>query len=320
MLRRRLSMILAVMMLISLTTFIDLDAAGIRPGYMARVHMTKLSENIGPRVAGTEGERLASDYIKTALKSYGYAIQAQDFKYSTKRNGVSEIINSQNIIAIKPGISSKEIIVGAHYDSVDAGKGADDNASGVGVLLELAEQLKNIETPYTVKFIAFGAEEDWFKGSRHYVDEMTAVDKANVANMICIDSVAVGDYVYVYGDYGDEGVIRDFALNTADKLGLELRTQMGTKQYPAGTTGEFSDFAPFRSEGIPYTSFEATNWDLGAKDGYTQVSEEYGVNGEIWHTRFDNIKYIDKTFPGRCDSHLYTMVTVMKEILTKFNN
>jgi hypothetical protein len=95
---------------------------------------------------------------------------------------------------------------------------------------------------------------------------------------------------------------------------------MGTRQYPAGTTGEFSDFAPFRSAGIPYTSFEATNWDLGAKDGYTQVSEEYGVNGEIWHTRYDNIRYIDKTFPGRCDSHLYTMVTVLKEILTKFQN
>ena len=306
-------------LLLTLNTYlIGADANSQRLGLEARGHMEVLAEKIGPRVAGTDNEAKAGEYIINTLKTLGYEVQIQPFKYSVKRDGIATVINSSNIIAVKPGISKQELIVGAHYDSVDAGNGTDDNASGVGVLLELAKLIKNVETPYTVRFIAFGAEEDWFKGSRHYVDEMSSQQKSNTLNMICIDSVAVGDFLYVYGDFGSKGVIRDFALSTAKAQHLDLITQMGTKRYPAGTTGDFSDFSPFKDAGIPYTSFEATNWDLGAKDGYTQVNEIYGVDGEIWHTEYDNIAYIDKTFPGRCDSHLNTMVSVLKEVLTKY--
>jgi aminopeptidase-like protein len=318
-LKRFISIVIVVVILLTLNIYsIGAEAISQKAGLKARSHMEFLAKEIGPRVAGTENEAKAGEYIISTFKTLGYDVQIQPFKYSVKRNGEAEVISSANIIAVKPGISKQEIIVGAHYDSVDAGKGADDNASGVGVLLELAELVKNIETPYTVRFIAFGAEEDWFKGSRHYVDEMSNGQKSSIINMICVDSVAVGDFLYVYGDFGTKGVIRDFALDTAKTQNLDLITQMGTKKYPAGTTGDFSDFSPFKDAGVPYTSFEATNWGLGAKDGYTQVNENYGVSGEIWHTMYDNIEYIDKTFPGRCDSHLYTIVSILKEILTKY--
>jgi hypothetical protein len=89
-------------------------------------------------------------------------------------------------------------------------------------------------------------------------------------------------------------------------------------EYPAGTTGDFSDNAPFRQAGVPYAYFEATNWELGAKDGYTQVDPKFGKNGEIWHTQDDTLDYIEKTFPGRMDAHLKLFSTLLMDILTEY--
>ena len=56
-----------------------------------------------------------------------------------------------DVIAVKEGVSEEMIIFGAHYGSGNEGKGADDNASGVAVMLEAARMLKDVKTPYTIK-------------------------------------------------------------------------------------------------------------------------------------------------------------------------
>lgn len=82
-------------------------------------------------------------------------------------------MESQNIIAQLGNTNpyKKEIIIGAHVDSKINTPGASDNASGVGVMIELARYLKSIESnlDYTIKFIAFGAEEIGILGSRKYI-------------------------------------------------------------------------------------------------------------------------------------------------------
>ena len=95
-------------------------------------------------------------------------------------NGLSS--NQQNIVATLPGTSSHAgvIIIGAHYDSrtldpVDGSSlapGANDNASGVAILLELARVLSSRTWNQTVMFVAFAAEEQGRFGSRHFVQEM----------------------------------------------------------------------------------------------------------------------------------------------------
>jgi hypothetical protein len=108
-------------------------------------------------------------------------------------------------------------------------------------------------------------------------------------------------------------------LNFAQEHDLPLQTQSGENpEYPAGTTGDWSDHAPFKAAGIPYAYLEATNWTLGEKDGYTQVSTEYGEDGEIWHTEYDTLEYINSTFPGRIQERLSVFVTVLEAILTQF--
>jgi len=136
---------------------------------------------------------------------------------------------------------------------------------------------------------------------------------------INLDSLTVGDFAYVYSDRCDKGFLRDWTLEFAQTHGLTLQTQPGKNpRYPAGTTGDWSDHAPFKNAKIPYLYFESTNWTLGKKDGYTQVSEEYGEHGEIWHTQYDTSEYINANFPGRVQERLSLFVTVLQAVLTEF--
>jgi alkaline phosphatase isozyme conversion protein len=287
------------------------------PGEIALEHVKSIASEIGSRPAGTEKESQTAQYIVDTLDELGYTPETQPFTV-TGNNGV---VNFANVIAIKEGLSLQEIIVGAHYDSVQVGTGADDNASGVGVLLETAERIKDISTPYTIRFILFGAEEIGLEGSKSYASQMTEEQIHNTVAMINLDSLTVGDIAYVYGDAGDHGVIRNWALEFAKSQNLDLQTQPGNNpDYPPGTTDDWSDHAPFKALGIPYTYLESTNWTLGDKDGYTQVSPEYGVDGEIWHTKYDTLEYIDRTFPGRLQERLNLFVVVLEGILTKYQS
>jgi alkaline phosphatase isozyme conversion protein len=284
-------------------------------GQIAYAHVEAISEGIGPRVAGSAEETKTAQYIILEFEQLGYTSELRTFSATVK----GKTINSANVIAIKPGESRQEIIVGAHYDSVRSGKGADDNASGVAVILETAERLREQTTPYTIRFILFGAEEVQLQGSKYYVEHMTPDELQNTIAMINLDSLTAGDIAYIYGDEGERGVIRDWALDFAAQNQLTLQTQPGENpEFPAGTTCDCSDHAPFQLAGIQYAYFESTNWSLGNKDGYTQVSPEYGVDGEIWHTEFDILEYINATFPDRMQERLNLYVTLLEAILTEY--
>lgn len=285
------------------------------PGELALSHVRSMSNQIGPRPAGTWEEAQTAQYIVTTLERLGYRPEIQPFTVREK----DRAIDSQNLIALKQGLSPHEIIVGGHYDSVAAGKGADDNASGVGVMLEVAKRIKDVPTPYTIRFVFFGAEEIGLEGSKYYASQMMEQEIQKTLAMINLDSLIAGDVAYVYGDAGSQGAIRDWALQFAKAKDLDLQTQPGTKpEYPPGTTGDWSDHAPFKTLGIPYAYFESTNWMLGDQDGFIQVSPEYGENGKIWHTRYDTLEYIDTTFPGRIREKLSLFVIVLEGILTEY--
>ncbi|MBT2681967.1 M20/M25/M40 family metallo-hydrolase [Bacillus sp. ISL-35] len=283
-----------------------------KPGALAYEHTKYLSEEIGSRVTGTEGESLAKEYIKKQFEEMGYNPDVQEFSF-TKRGTT---LSSSNVIAYKKGKSSKQIIVGAHSDSVKTGKGADDNASGVGVMLEAAHVLQKVSTPYSIVFIAFGAEEGGLNGSNFYASQMTAAEINNTVGMINLDSLAVGDKMYVHGGAGDAGFIREQALNIAEKKKLDIGINPGLNEhYPAGTTGDWSDHAPFNELGIPFAYLESTNWEIGDLDGYEQTLEYGGV----WHTENDTLAFIETAYPGRIQERLSSYSQVLTELLKHFN-
>lgn len=262
-----------------------------------------------PEIPEETEEDTAGEAEEESVKEEAYV--AMQKKAKAKREAAPQYFN---VVATKPSLSDKVVIVGAHYDSVTRGGsvGADDNASGVGIMLEAAEILADMNTPYTIKFIAFAAEERGLLGSREYVANMSQEDKDNTVAMINLDSCIGGDFAYVYGGEGDSSWVREKALELAIALGLELRTNPGLNpDYPTGTAGDWSDHAYFRRAGIPYAYFEATNWEIGDKDGYDQTVRF----GPIMHTGRDNLDFIEREFPGRVEERLNTFVNVLTNLL-----
>lgn len=286
-------------------------------GEKARQHLAYLSDELGQRVAGSQTERQAREYIADQFESFDYVTEVQEFSVTEDDEGDSISLRSANVIALKPGRSEREIIVGAHYDSTDeAGLGADDNASAVGVMLEAAERIQELETPYTIRFIAFGSEEIGLNGSAAFVNQMTRAEIDNTIAMINMDSLAAGDNTYIYSDEGQNARLRDWTLAWAGQNSLDLQTIFNVDLTYNGYG--ISDYFAFQQVGIPFIYFEATNWDLGDQDGYTQVSQEYGDDGKIWHTRYDTLAYLDETFPGRVDAHLNLFTRCLLAILTQY--
>ena len=270
--------------------------------------------NIGPRVAGSAGETQAAQYIATVFTALGYSPENQPF---TAEAG-SKSITSANVIAVKKGNSAQEIIVGAHYDSTEAGPGSDDNASGVAVMLEVAKLVQSMPTPYTIRFIAFGAQESGLSGSYAYLNQMSQEEFENIIGMIDLDSLVAGDNAYVFSDEDQLSTVRDWAVVWATGNGFDLKTMQNVDLTDPATGKGFSDYAPFRDAGIPFAYFVTTNMTLGDKKGTTQVDPRYGENGVIRNTKYDTLTYLDTTFPGRVDAHLDLFISVLYSLLTQY--
>ncbi len=233
--------------------------AGPTAGTDAYEYMAELTDEIGPRVAGRSGERRAGERILQWFTDLGYVPDTQDFTFSAG----SASRSSRNIVAVKPGASAEQIVIGAHYDSVSAGRGAFDNATGVALMMQLADALRDASTPYTLVFVAFGAEEVGLRGSAHYVAEMSDQTKAETVLMINFDSVATGDRLYCYSSKDDPWPQLAFR-SVARQTDAFILTSPGLNaDHPYGTTGDWSDHVAFRKAGIPYLYLEATNWLLG---------------------------------------------------------
>ena len=105
-----------------------------------------LAGTIGERAAGTPGETVAADWIAQTLRTYGYQVTLQSFPIA--RFAVP--YTATNVIAVKPGAPGYgTLYIGAHFDTIFrptpewplGGPGANDNASGVAVMLETAARL-----------------------------------------------------------------------------------------------------------------------------------------------------------------------------------
>lgn len=187
--------------------------------------------------------------------------------------------NYCNIVAklLKPG-ATKQIIIGAHYD-VTRGEGAADNATGVAALYLTMKTLaaNASKIPFNITFIAFDGEEQGLLGSDFHVngyannthDGMSAEEIANTLVMFNIDSIAIGDNLYL--------MCENRHTNLADAI--LANGGIVEKPYARGTYGAYlggfgygyyeyvqgSDHTPFRLSGIPIAflfsgTYSASPW------------------------------------------------------------
>ncbi len=147
-----------------------------------------LSHKIGSRgYLQTNALQRTADYITSELKYYGYNIsfQSYEFQGNTYKNISAEIRGKK--------IPEKILVIGAHYDTVTGTPGADDNASGIAGLLEIARLLHSQSFDKTVRFVAFTLEEpplfrSKFMGSYVYAQSLKKKGE-DLEGMICLEMI-----------------------------------------------------------------------------------------------------------------------------------
>ena len=195
-----------------------------RVGYLA-------SDKLGGRSAGSKGDILARDYMVDLFEKSSSSVTIQEFEVITNRR-TQETAITYNVIGVLPGndpsLKDEFVIVGGHYDTTpnppkarrlffdNINNGADDNASGTAMVLELFEKYASTNShKRTLVFILFGGEELGLLGSKHYAENPTInLDKVQLmVNLDMIGRLDEDKNVYLGGvptAYGLDKAIKPF--------------------------------------------------------------------------------------------------------------
>lgn len=207
---------------------------------------------LGPRPAGSAAEARAAEHIARRLREIGLEPQVVTFSLP---NGKT----SRNVIATVPGTSSgRSVILGGHMDTKSPSPGANDNASGCGIMLELAAVLKDAPVAPDVRFVFFGSEEvlagmssdTHHLGSRHDARSLTANQRSDTAAMLSIDMVGRGDRFLVRNMRRGPQDVADDLLDLARRQGAGLSFERDP-----GKSG-WSDHEAYERLGIPVAWLE----------------------------------------------------------------
>ena len=213
-------------------------------GVAAKEWAAKIAR-IGPRPAGGANERRARAIVRRRLDTLGYAVRAQWVQLPNGRR-------SRNVIGQTPG--PLRVIIVAHIDGVHGTRAANDNASGVGVLLTVASQLAGKNG---VLVAALGAEErmvtgsSWHLGGRRLTRSLTPGHTAGVGLGVSIDLVGVGTPLNVRG--------LEARPNRSARMLLAAARRLGIRASYLRDTGQ-SDHDDLTRGGVPAAWIE-WRWD-----------------------------------------------------------
>lgn len=222
-----------------------------------------LAEEIGPREATSTAYRRALAWLEARFKAAGYQVTRQPLQVPAGTSwGVPVRAGTTwNLIATRPGFNSTapHRIIGAHLDTVPQAPGAEDNASGIAVLLGTAETQQD----NTTAFIAFGAEEPrgdgdnrHHYGSRAYVASMPPAQRTAMRGMVSLDRVGVGSVVPICNAQPNQVTVQ-----------RALQTAAARARVPARScTNRSSDHWSFVRAGLP-----------GARLGSTPYAEYHSA-------------------------------------------
>jgi aminopeptidase YwaD len=157
---------------------------------------------------------------------------------------VSQTLPSYNVVA-KPPDGTCQIVVGGHLDSVPAGPGANDNASGTSVVIEMARTRAARGQIDGVCYVLFGSEEIGLVGSAHYVESLTAAELEALEAMLNFDMLGVGDTWPLIGSPS----LTSIAVAEAQEIGVPYSVS-GALPENLG-----SDHSNFIARGVPSIIF-----------------------------------------------------------------
>lgn len=278
----------------SLTAGIDPDIEALMTGVSEQqlAAYVQTLENFGTRNTFSETQRddvgigaarrwIHDEFLR--VNSGALQVGYDDFVVNTE--GVAT--NQRNVVAILPGISDHQgaIVLSAHYDSragdVNDGAshapGADDNASGVALLLELARLMSTRSWNQTLIFAAFAAEEQGTFGSRHYVQDMMLDGRsfdAAINNDIVGGRPDIPQSIRVFSPGPNTSTSRQFARY------LQLIAEMYTPSFGVDVIdgldrqGRYSDHREFINAGVPAVRLTESEEDRNAQHGSADAGDK----------------------------------------------
>lgn len=249
--------------------------------------------NFGPRVVNSPEHAATKAYLIGKLKAFGATVEEQDFT-ATAYTGT--VLNATNIIGrYNPG-NPDRILLAAHWDTRHVAdsdlednpnaivNGADDGASGVGVILEIARQLGMSTPDIGVDIVFFDAEdygssgdaESWGLGAQHYAKNLGL---PKPAYGILLDMVGAENATFAYEQYS-----RENAMNVISKVWSIAHTLPYGKYFPKRNGGAVLDdhFFVMRYAGVPM--IDIINHRQDTETGFVPH----------WHTGEDNLDKISK--------------------------
>ena len=265
----------------------------------------KQQVDFGPRVPGTEAHKAAAAYFEKKFESFGAKVQVQEFEVTTFDN---QTMTLKNIIAsINPSVS-KRILLAAHWDSrpfadkdserqYEAIDGANDGASGVGVLLEIARSIAgNTKPDVGVDFILFDGE-DWGNDTAFHGDVPL---RDGWSSWWCLGSQYWSKNKHKPGYSAYYGIL----LDMVGAKNSQFHKEGGSLRYAPGIV----DKVWSRAQKIGYGGYFINQKQPGITDDHVFVNEfakipmidivhydpAHGYFGDYHHTHGDNIDIISK--------------------------
>ncbi|MBC9711551.1 M28 family peptidase [Streptomyces sp. TRM66268-LWL] len=205
-----------------------------------KAHLSQFSSiaaaNGGNRAHGRTGYKASLEYVKAKLDAAGFTTSVQQFTASGA--------TGYNLIADWPGGDPNSVLMaGSHLDSVSSGAGINDNGSGSAAVLETALAVSRAQLQPTkhLRFAWWGAEELGLLGSKHYVNNLPATERAKVSGYLNFDMIGSPNPGYFV--YDDDPAIEKTFKDYFTGIGVptEIETEGDGR----------SDHAPFKSAGIP---------------------------------------------------------------------
>lgn len=216
------------------TNAIDAGAIGVvivnnKAGNLTYGTLTQNSQIPVLGISGDEGNKLYAE------------VPPERSPINLNANGQNIDVTGRNVIAYQEGVTQPRVILGGHFDSVEGAPGANDNASGTAVVLDIARKVSKTPLARQAWFIAFDGEEDGLHGSRAFVDAATPQFLSELKGMMNFDMVGVNNKLLIGG--------------SSDLTKLAQVVQPKAELFGASYANGASDHAPFAAKGVPILFF-----------------------------------------------------------------
>lgn len=249
------------------------------------------SDEMNGRLVGTEGNRMAREYIIQRLREQDIIAFGESYEHPfrmERRNGNE--VNGVNVLGFIQGRSDSLIVLSAHYDHLGHRdslifNGADDNASGTAGLIALGSYFQEEQPVHSMVLAFFDAEEGGLNGARAMVRDSVLLSRVKLNVNMDMIAQNTENELYAVGTF-HYPELRSVLITDAEQSGggspYEVELLFGHDEPGSGSQDWTfaSDHGPFHGQGIPFIYF-------GVEDHphYHKATDEFGTIPQDFYIR-----------------------------------